>query len=42
MVILFGYPINLPPPLDRLDPTVATFLLTALAWIGIVSWLTWC
>jgi small-conductance mechanosensitive channel len=35
MVTLFGYPITLPPPLDRLDPTVATFLVTALAWIGI-------
>jgi small-conductance mechanosensitive channel len=35
MVTLFGYPINLPPPLNRLDPTLATFLLTALAWIVI-------
>ncbi len=35
MATLFGYPIQLPPPLDRLDPTLATFFLTALAWIGI-------
>jgi small-conductance mechanosensitive channel len=33
MIHFFGYPILLPPPLDRLDPTFATFLLTALAWI---------
>jgi small-conductance mechanosensitive channel len=33
MVNFFGYPILLPPPLNRLDPTFATFLLTALAWI---------
>jgi len=32
MVYIFGYPIVLPPPLNRLDPTFATFLLTALAW----------
>lgn len=37
MVTLFGYPVPLPPPLDRLDPTLATFLLTALAWIAICS-----
>jgi small-conductance mechanosensitive channel len=35
MVTLFGYPITLPPPLDSLDPTAATFILTGLAWIGI-------
>jgi small-conductance mechanosensitive channel len=35
MATLFGYPIQLPPPLDRLDPTFATFLHTALAWIAI-------
>jgi small-conductance mechanosensitive channel len=35
MVTLFGYIINLPPPLDGLDPIFATFLITALAWIGI-------
>jgi small-conductance mechanosensitive channel len=35
MVTLFGYPIRLPPPLDQLDPTVATFLITGLAWAGI-------
>ena len=35
MVTLFGYPIILPPPLDRLDPVMATFILTGLAWIGI-------
>jgi small-conductance mechanosensitive channel len=35
MVTLFGYPINLPPPLNQLDPTTATFILTALAWIAI-------
>jgi small-conductance mechanosensitive channel len=37
MVTLFGYPIHLPAPLDRLDPTYATFFLTALAWIGICT-----
>jgi small-conductance mechanosensitive channel len=35
VVTLFGYPINLPPPFDRLDPTIATLILTALAWVGI-------
>ena len=35
MITLFGYPVTLPPPLDRLDPTLATFFITALAWIGI-------
>ena len=35
MVNLFGNPINLHPPLDRLDPALATFFTTALAWIGI-------
>ena len=33
MIHFFGYPILLPPPLNRLDPTFATFLLTGLAWI---------
>ena len=37
MIALFGYPIVLPPPLDRLDPILATFLLTALAWITIAA-----
>jgi small-conductance mechanosensitive channel len=32
MVNLFGYPIYLPQPFDRLDPDVASFLLTALVW----------
>jgi small-conductance mechanosensitive channel len=35
MATLFGYPIYLPPPLDTLDSTFTTFLVTALAWIGI-------
>ena len=35
MVTLFGYVINLPSPLDALNPTLATFLITALAWIVI-------
>ena len=35
MITLFGYPISLPPPLDQIDPVVATFILTGLAWIGI-------
>jgi len=37
MITLFGYPVVLPPPLDRLDPTLAAFLLTALAWIAICA-----
>ncbi len=40
MVHFFGYPILLPPPLNRLDPIFATFLLTALAWI-IIGFLTY-
>jgi small-conductance mechanosensitive channel len=35
MVTLFGYPISLPPPLDGIEPAIATFILTGLAWIGI-------
>ena len=35
MVTLFGYPITLPPSLNRLDPTLASFFLTAVAWIAI-------
>jgi small-conductance mechanosensitive channel len=35
MVDLFGYVIKLPSPLDNLNPTLATFLITSLAWIGI-------
>lgn len=35
MVNLFGYTIKLPSPLDNLDPTLATFLITALAWLAI-------
>lgn len=33
MITLFGFPITLPPPLDRLDPALAAFLFTALGWI---------
>jgi MscS family membrane protein len=41
MITLFGYQINLPPPLDRLDPIFATFLITAIAWvvIGLLAYL---
>ena len=35
MITVFGYPINLPPPLDHLDSIFATFLITAIAWIVI-------
>jgi small-conductance mechanosensitive channel len=35
MVNLFGYTIQLPPPLERLEPGLATFLATALAWLAI-------
>ncbi len=35
MVNLFGYTFPLPPPLNRLDPGLATFLATALAWLTI-------
>ena len=35
MVTLFDYSIYLPPPLNRFDTALATFLITALAWIGI-------
>ena len=35
MVNLFGTNFQLPPPLDQLDPSFATFLATALAWLVI-------
>jgi small-conductance mechanosensitive channel len=35
MVNLFGNTIQLPPPLNQLDPSLATFLLTAVAWLAI-------
>jgi hypothetical protein len=35
MVDLFGNTFQLPPPLDRFDPGLATFLATALAWLVI-------
>ena len=35
MVDFFGYTIYLPQPFDRLDPDLAAFLLTALAWVVI-------
>ena len=35
MVNLFGYTFQLPPPLNQLDPGLATFFATALAWLVI-------